>query len=199
VEQAAVQQPQRQHPGRSCSPIPLGLWREPPSISGPALLREAREAAGVQVSGVLAEAVREGVQAKVVAEAVRHRLLSPLLLSAPRPLLLSAPRPRPHIYVSSYSCLSIFMCPHTPTGVRGTRVHSAQYSPRFLFLSGASLSLPDQVGEGERDCCGRLAALGDGDVRPERLRLGQANVRLREQLSVKDGLLHALQVSLHTY
>jgi len=35
--------------------------------------------------------------------------------------------------------------------------------------------------------------LGDAQVRPELLRVGLANVRLREQLSVKNGVRQALQ------
>ena len=35
--------------------------------------------------------------------------------------------------------------------------------------------------------------LGDAQVRPELLRVGLANVRLREQLSVKTGVRQALQ------
>ena len=40
---------------------------------------------------------------------------------------------------------------------------------------------------------GALLAYVDGEVRPELVRLGLANVRLREQLSTKDGMRSALQ------
>lgn len=42
--------------------------------------------------------------------------------------------------------------------------------------------------EGEQECLQRLQAIADTDVRSELLRVGLANVRLREQLSVRDSL-----------
>ena len=177
----AVQQPQRQHPGRSCSPLPLGLrTRESPSISGPALRSEAREAADVQGEVMLAEAVRDGVLA-----------LAPQPRSQVQVCLKSRGSRKSAARGSDLETRSTFVS-------QGHSCALTHYSPLFFFSFGCLLVLPDQVGEGERDCCGRLAVLGDADVRPELLRLGQANVRLREQLSVKDGLRHALQVSLHT-
>ena len=48
--------------------------------------------------------------------------------------------------------------------------------------------------EGEQECLQRLKAIADADVRSELLLVGLANVRLREQLSVRD----SLRLTLHS-